>query len=86
MSALDTIQTEHDLTTSRICVLAEKHDEEQYIVNQELAELEKLAQCSDNTAIKKINFRKYINRNYYTNVWVDDPSYDFGATMKGLEE
>ena len=58
MSALDTIQTEHDLTTSRICVLAEKHDEEQYIVNQELAELEKLAQCSDNTAIKKNQLQK----------------------------
>lgn len=86
ISALDAIQTEHDLTTSRICALAEKRDEEQYIVNQELAEVEKLAQCSDNAAIKKINFRKYINRNYYTNVWVDDPSYDFEATMKGIEE
>ena len=77
--AFDTLQAEYDLTKHRIGILARKHDEEQYIVNQKLIELDKLVQNSDDDKWQDVDFKKYVNRKYYTDIWFgfDDPTYDF---------
>lgn len=77
--AFDTLQVEYDLTKHRIGILAEKHDEEKYIVNQKLIELDKLVKHSDDDEWQAVDFKKYVDRKYYTNIWFgfDDSTYDF---------